>query len=410
MLRLSLEFFDYVVDFALMRYRRFGRTEIEMPVITAGGMRYQQAWEDLPLTDIRQDEQLRLETTIHRALELGINHIETARGYGSSEVQLGEVFKQIPREQFILQTKVGPSDNAKAFEATLETSFKRLDVEYVDLFSFHGINLHEHLEWVLRKGGCMEVARRWQRNGRIKHVGFSTHGLCDVIEKTCRTGEFDYVNLHWYFINQWNWTAIEEANRQDMGVFIISPNDKGGQLYKPSPKLVELCKPLTPMAFNSLFCLRRPEVHTLSVGAAHPHEYDPQIEALEYYDNIEATIGPIEQRIHKAMQEALGADWWPNYTQGLPPYNEVPGEINLRYILRLWSLAKGLDMHDYGKYRYGMIGNGDHWMAGAKTENFDSRAIITALRQYPLAERIPGILREAHEWFKGEERKPMSHE
>lgn len=393
-----------------MRYRRFGRTEIEMPVITAGGMRYQQAWQDLALSDIKPEEQARIESTIHQALELGINHIETARGYGSSEVQLGEVLKNIPRDKFILQTKVGPKANPKDFEATLETSFKRLGVDHVDLFSFHGINLDEHLEWTLRKSGCMEVARRWQREGRIKHIGFSTHGLCEVIEKTCNTGEFDYVNLHWYFINQWNWPAIEEAARQDMGVFIISPNDKGGQLYKPSPKLVELCEPLTPMAFNSLFCLRRPEVHTLSVGAAHPHEYDPQIEALKYYDDIEATIAPIEERIHQAMRDALGADWWPNYTEGLPPHTDVPGEINLRYILRLWSLAKGLGMDAYGKYRYGMIGNGDHWMAGEKADNFEDDTIIKALNGYPFAGRVPGILREAHAMFKGEERKPMSNE
>ena len=43
-----------------------------------------------------------------------------------------------------------------------------------------------------------------------------------------------------------------------MGVFIISPNDKGGKLYEPPPKLTELCAPLTPMQFNDLYCLARP--------------------------------------------------------------------------------------------------------------------------------------------------------
>jgi predicted aldo/keto reductase-like oxidoreductase len=49
-----------------------------------------------------------------------------------------------------------------------------------------------------------------------------------------------------------------------MGVFIISPNDKGGKLYDPPAKLVDLCPPLTPMQFNALYCLARPQVHTLS--------------------------------------------------------------------------------------------------------------------------------------------------
>ena len=75
-----------------------------------------------------------------------------------------------------------------------------------------------------------------------------------IIVKTIETDRFDYVNLHWYYINQVNWPAIEAAQRQDMGVFIISPSDKGGKLYEPPPKLVELCKPLSPMQFNDLFC------------------------------------------------------------------------------------------------------------------------------------------------------------
>ncbi|MGE9297426.1 MAG: aldo/keto reductase [Puniceicoccales bacterium] len=379
-----------------------------MPVITAGGMRFQQAWDDIPEEQIKAEEQARIESTIHRALELGINHIETARGYGSSEFQLSKVLKDIPREKYILQSKVTPNGDPKKFEEVLQQTFARLGCEYLDLFSFHGINLPEHIDWIIRPGGCMEVARRWQKEGRIRHVGFSTHGTCKTITQAIETGEFDYVNLHWYFINQTNWAAIEAANRHDMGVFIISPNDKGGKLYEPPQKLVDLCAPLTPMAFNSLFCLRRPEVHTLSVGASKPAEYDPQIEALRHYDNIDATIAPIEERIREAMVDALGADWWPRYLEGLPTWDEAPGEINLPYILRLWSLAKGLDMHEYGKYRYNMIGEANHWMAGNKADEFDEAAVLQALNGHPHAARIPGILREAHTMFGGMPGKRLS--
>jgi predicted aldo/keto reductase-like oxidoreductase len=60
-----------------------------MPVISCGGMRYQHKWQDVPPQDIPRANQENLEACIHRALELGINHIETARGYGTSEMQLG---------------------------------------------------------------------------------------------------------------------------------------------------------------------------------------------------------------------------------------------------------------------------------------------------------------------------------
>jgi len=73
-----------------------------MPVFSCGGMRYQFKWQDVPFQDIPAENQENLEATIHRALELGINHIETARGYGTSEMQLGNILPRLPREKMIV--------------------------------------------------------------------------------------------------------------------------------------------------------------------------------------------------------------------------------------------------------------------------------------------------------------------
>src|SRR5690242_3622778 len=123
-----------------MRYRRFGRTEIEMPVFSCGGMRYQHKWQDLDPSEIPADGQENLEATIHRALELGINHVETARGYGSSEMQLGWALPKLPREKLIVQTKIGPTDTPEEFAEKFETSMRYLRLDYLDLLTFHGIN------------------------------------------------------------------------------------------------------------------------------------------------------------------------------------------------------------------------------------------------------------------------------
>src|SRR5262252_4260708 len=109
-----------------MKYRRFGRTGLRMPVFSCGGMRYQFKWQDVDPKDVPRENQENLEATIHRALELGINHIETARGYGSSEMQLGNILPTLPRDKIIVQTKVGPKDDTKEFERTFETSMKYL--------------------------------------------------------------------------------------------------------------------------------------------------------------------------------------------------------------------------------------------------------------------------------------------
>jgi len=129
--------------------RRFGRTELDMPVFSTGGMRYQHSWNDEDAGGITDDGQRNLEATIERSLELGINHIETARGYGTSEVQLGRILPQLPRDELIIQTKVGPKKTKREFKKVFNTSMGNLKLDYVDLLAVHGINDRETLQWSL---------------------------------------------------------------------------------------------------------------------------------------------------------------------------------------------------------------------------------------------------------------------
>jgi len=391
-----------------MQYRRFGRTELAMPVFSCGGMRYQYQWQDTELQNIPEASQSNLETIIKTALDLGINHIETARGYGTSEMQLGAILPTIPREKYILQTKVSPQANPQEFLANFEQSLGYLKVDYVDLLGLHGVNTPEILDYCLRPGGCIDIAQQLQAQGKVRFIGFSTHAPLAVILQAIASNQFDYVNLHWYYIFQKNWPAITAAQAKDMGVFIISPSDKGGLLYKPSEKLMALCEPLSPMVFNDLFCLSHPQIHTLSIGASQPTDFAEHLKTLDNLANPEPILTPIIHRLEQALIETFGEDWVKTWEDGLPEITETPGHISIRTILWLRNLAIAYDLVEYGKMRYNLLGNGGHWFPGEPAKNLANLDLRDCLKNSPHREMIPQYLQQAHELLGGETVKRLS--
>lgn len=390
--------------------RRFGRTGLDMPVLSCGGMRYQHSWNDKEADGITTEGQANLESCIRKALDSGINHIETARGYGTSEVQLGEILPRLPRAEMIVQTKVAPA-SADEFRATFDQSMSNLKLEHVDLLAIHGINNRELWEETIRPGGALEAARKIIHEGKATFLGFSTHAPCDLIEEIIACDAFDYVNLHWYFMNRTNWSAVEAATRHDMGVFIISPTEKGGCMHQPSEKLSELTAPLSPMGFNDLYCLIRPEIHTLSIGVAKPSDFDEHLKILPLLaqSSTSELVQGIARRLEAEFLKATGVPMPARWDRDIPSFESVPGGINLQEIRRLVALDKAFDMQTYGKLRYNLLGNGGHWFPGVNAAQFDEIAI----REIGVEAGIPQlitILREAHHRFGDEPRKRLQQD
>ena len=381
---------------------------MNLSVLTFGAMRIP-AEKDEPEDANRE----RAFSTLRRALDIGINHIETARGYGTSEALIGAALKEgvIRREEFYLTTKIGPTDTADDYRRSLDDSMARMGVSHVDNLDIHGINNADLLEKSVRRGGCMEGIRGAMDEGLVGHLGFSTHAPLEVILDTINTNEFESINLHYYYINQRNSPAVDLAAAKDMGVFIISPTDKGGQLFNPPPKLTELCAPYTPIEMNQRWLLSQPEVHTLSLGAAKPEEFDAHRRMAEMGEPLSADEQVILARLDAAMSGVGGT--YCSFCHACLP---CPEDVHIPEILRLRNLAVAFDMTSFGKYRYkmfarrdpetgGRTGGADHWFPG--TQGDFCADCNDCLPRCPLDLPIPALLRETHELLGGEAGKRL---
>lgn len=391
-----------------MIYKRFGQTELQMPLITLGTMRFQHKWEDVAPEDIPKANQENLEAVLDEAMRLGVNHFETARGYGTSEMQIGRVLPKYDRESYILQSKVPPTEDPKEFLEKFERTMEYLGQDYLDLLAIHGVNDPTCIDWTLKKGGALDVAKRLQKEGRVRHIGFSSHAFPHEILKLIETDEFSFVNLHYYYINQFNLECVQEAGKRDMGILVISPNDKGGKLYENPQTMAQACQPLHPMEFNSLFCLQRPEIGTLSMGIAKPEQLAIHVENLQNLKGSAPQVTEITARLDGIIEENLGAGWLSQWHQGLPSLEMSPNEINIFDCLRIYTYGKGLGLDAFGKARYNMFGKGGHWFRGQKPLRFDEKEILRVCENSPIREKIPEILSEVHRLFDDHEESRLA--
>jgi hypothetical protein len=368
-----------------MQYRRFGKTNLRLSVFSLGTMRYLACFENA-------------QQTIKQALALGINHVETARGYGKSEEYFGRVLKaglSIPRSQLHITTKIPPTADADTMRQYIDESLERLQLDYLDCLGIHGLNTWQHLEWVQAKSGCMQAVQEAVADGRVRHVGFSTHGSLELIQAAINTDLFEFVNLHYYYFFQRHAPAIQLAAQKDMGVFIISPADKGGRLYTPPQKLKDLCEPYSPLELNYRFLLNDNRISTLSIGPANPDELIEPLQVAAQDNKLTSEEIYAFQRLENQQKIALGSDNCSQCYACLP----CPENINIPEVLRLRNLAAAYNMTDYGQYRYGMFENAGHWFPGMKASRCTECG--DCLPRCPENLDIPTLLEDAHDKLNG---------
>lgn len=392
---------------------RFGKTELQMPIVTLGCMRFQQTWAPT-ITELKVGENVKEECQEnlvnilkYAICELGINHIETANFYGSSEIQLGDVFQKlfqsggVQREDVIIQTKVN-SLKAEDFRRTLEDSFRKLKLDYIDLFSFHGVNYYKQYDLIFNNPdgeNLMDIAKEYVRAGKIRHIGFSSHAQPELIQKCIASDAFSYANIHLHAFGSYtasgggkfggNAETARLLKEKDMGVFIISPYDKGGRLYAPSKKLRSLTLPdLEPIHYGSLWLFHLEHLdsslvaHTIVCGAARPSDLDePAYAAYLFANQKEESLQKVRnvaKRLQEAEIEALGEDWVHSWYKGLPNCHGDDQIHPFGQMVWLHNIIKAWGLWDFAKDRYATFdGNTKGWDPNlSNEENIQKKYIM----------------------------------
>lgn len=172
-------------------YRTLGKTGLKVPVVSFGVMRSDNA------------------SLCKAAYENGIKLFDTANGYqnGNNETMLGNLFKEYPRDSFVMATKVKPAGvdregkptaqtTVEDFMSRFETSLSRLQMNYVDILYIHDISSIELLE----HKQLLNAVNRLKKEGRIKFLGFSTHrNEALVIDHAASMNTYDVILTSYNF-------------------------------------------------------------------------------------------------------------------------------------------------------------------------------------------------------------------
>lgn len=235
-------------------YRTLGKTGLQVPVVSFGVMRSDNS------------------SLVKAAWDAGIRMFDTAHGYmnGRNEEMLGGYFSTVPRDSFIIATKVKPAGvdqktglpskdtTAQDFLAKFDLSLQRLKMDYVDILYMHAVDSVE----MVRHKETVNVMLDLKKKGRVKFIGISTHKNEPLVINTMiEDGIWDVVLTSYNFkqthLSDMN-SALEAAGKANLGV-VAMKTMAGGWLDKEKTRAVN------PQAALK-WVLSNPNVHTTIPG------------------------------------------------------------------------------------------------------------------------------------------------
>ncbi|MCC6341430.1 MAG: aldo/keto reductase [Bryobacterales bacterium] len=233
---------------------------------------------------------------LHRAVELGINFLDTARAYGDSEAIIGRTLHELhPRPhistKFAAPESIPPGQLRQHVSDSVESSLRALRVETIDLLQIHNTS-----EDLLSRGELLDVLLRLRQSGKIRHAGASLYGEA-VALRALRHREIHTLQVPYNFLDaKMSLRVFPQASAAGVGILIRSAFLRGiltnrvheapAQLEKLRDKALEACAALAispnELAGTALrFCLSHDAVSTVLVGVRTIEELEANVRAAE---------------------------------------------------------------------------------------------------------------------------------
>jgi len=223
----------------VLERRRLGRTGLEVTVLGFGCIMF---------PDISPQQAA---AALDRAIDLGVNFIDTARVYSDSEEKIGRVLKR-RREQVYIATKSMKQDAVGAMEE-METSLKKLHTDYLDLYQAHSVCHDRAYDKVVGPGGSLETLQKAREQGKIRHYGISMHRSHTAIRRAIEEGIWETIMLAWNPLDEEGvGELIPLAAEHDMGVIIMKPLGGGALVSPPGTPKVDGMDPVVAGSLRTI--------------------------------------------------------------------------------------------------------------------------------------------------------------
>ena len=235
-----------------MKRKYIEKLGLELPLLGFGCMRF-------PTKDNKIDYEAS-KKMIHHAMANGLNYFDTAYPYhgGESEVFLGKVLPEFPRESYFLTSKlpIWKVENEEDAEKFFNEQLEKCKTKYFDFYLLHSMD-SKKVE-IMEKFNLYDFVAKKKKEGKIKHIGFSFHDKNEVLEKLASAHEWDFAQLQ---INYWDFSVNDAKESYDIlekhGIpcFVMEPV-RGGFLSTFAPHVEKLMKEYAPDRSISSWAIR----------------------------------------------------------------------------------------------------------------------------------------------------------